>query len=93
MMNTVPAKELKRRGIAGLEEALKNGPVHLIKNNHPVCVVLTEDKFEELIAASQQKVAPSLWDLLERPATGKRSAKEIKQALNADRNQWDQLYI
>lgn len=29
-MNTIPAQEIKRRGIAAVDEALHNGPVHII---------------------------------------------------------------
>ena len=34
-MNVVPAQEIKRRGIAAVDEALAQGPVHMIKNNRP----------------------------------------------------------
>ncbi|MBI3067404.1 MAG: prevent-host-death protein, partial [Betaproteobacteria bacterium] len=32
-MNTIPASEVKRRGVAALDEAARKGPVHVIKNN------------------------------------------------------------
>jgi transcriptional antiterminator len=34
-MNTIPAQEIKRCGISAVDELLKNGPVHIIKNNRP----------------------------------------------------------
>jgi len=34
-MNTVPAQEIKRRGISIVDEILKDGAVHVIKNNQP----------------------------------------------------------
>ena len=34
-MNVVPAQEIKRRGIAAVDEALAQGPVHIIMNNRP----------------------------------------------------------
>jgi hypothetical protein len=34
-MNIVPAQEIKRRGIAAVDEALARGPVHIVKNNRP----------------------------------------------------------
>jgi PHD/YefM family antitoxin component YafN of YafNO toxin-antitoxin module len=47
-MNTLPAQEIKRRGVKAIELALKNGPVHIIKNNSPACVVLTEAQYTQL---------------------------------------------
>jgi hypothetical protein len=32
-MSVVPAQEIKRRGIAAVDEALAQGPVHIIRNN------------------------------------------------------------
>jgi len=33
VMSVVPAQEIKRRGIAAVDEALAQGPVHIIRNN------------------------------------------------------------
>ena len=41
-MRTLSAREIKRRGVAAIEELLGQGPVHILKNNHPACVVLSE---------------------------------------------------
>ncbi|HLA50796.1 MAG TPA: prevent-host-death protein, partial [Thermodesulfobacteriota bacterium] len=32
-MNTLSAQEIKRKGISAVDEVLKEGPVHIIKNN------------------------------------------------------------
>jgi PHD/YefM family antitoxin component YafN of YafNO toxin-antitoxin module len=54
-MNTISASELKRRGIGAVDEFLENGPVHIIRNNTPDYVVLSEDSYrimmEDLAAA------------------------------------------
>ena len=34
-MNTLAAQEIKRKGISAVDEVLKEGPVHIIKNNQP----------------------------------------------------------
>ncbi len=47
--NTVPAQEVKRRGVAALEDKLRRGPVHVLRRNQPVCVVLSEKAFEDLL--------------------------------------------
>jgi mRNA-degrading endonuclease YafQ of YafQ-DinJ toxin-antitoxin module/PHD/YefM family antitoxin component YafN of YafNO toxin-antitoxin module len=53
-MNIVPAQEIKRRGMAAVDEALAQGPVHVVKNNRPQYVVLTEDSYQELLEAQQE---------------------------------------
>jgi hypothetical protein len=34
-MNTIPAQEIKRRGIAAVDDLIAKGPVHVIRNNKP----------------------------------------------------------
>lgn len=53
-MNAVAAQEIKRKGISAVDEALKEGPVHVIKNNQPQYVVLTEVRYRELIEAEDE---------------------------------------
>ena len=50
-MNAIAAQEIKRKGISAVDEALKEGPVHIIKNNQPQYVVLSEARYRELIEA------------------------------------------
>lgn len=63
-MHSLSATEVKRRGVIALEEALKDGPVHIIKYNRPTCVVLSEEDYAKLIDRKQIDTK-SLWDLLE----------------------------
>ncbi len=53
-MNTIPAGEIKRRGIAAVDQALREGPVHVIRENRPQYVVLNEDQYRELVEASRE---------------------------------------
>lgn len=53
-MNTLPAQEIKRRGVAAIEERIKNGPLHIIKNNQPRYVVMTEERYVELIETEDE---------------------------------------
>ncbi|MBV9575513.1 MAG: type II toxin-antitoxin system Phd/YefM family antitoxin [Gammaproteobacteria bacterium] len=87
-MHTIPALEIKRRGVAALEEALKKGPVHIIKNNRPACVVLSE---EDYMALTQEKSsASSLWELLDhRPWKATRKKQEIKKQIENERDHWE----
>ena len=45
-MNALPAQEIKRRGLAAIDELIEQGPVHIIKNNLPRYVVLTEERYK-----------------------------------------------
>jgi hypothetical protein len=48
-MNIIPAREVKRRGIGAVDEALEEGPVHLVRNDRAQYVVMTENDYQELI--------------------------------------------
>lgn len=86
-MHTLPALEIKRRGMAALEEALKQGPVHIIKNNKPACVVLSE---EDYAALTQNVKTNSLWDLLDNKIWKRtRSKEEIDKQLKNERDNWN----
>jgi len=66
-MNTIPARDIKRRGIAALDTVLEEGPVHVIKNDRPAYVILTEGQYEELLEGYQEasvaRVQTSLEDV------------------------------
>ena len=59
-MNVLTNEQLKRRGIAAVEEALRKGPVHLVKRNLPAGVVVSEVEYSRLTAraASRDAAAP-----------------------------------
>ena len=87
-MNTLTVAELKRRGMAAIEDGLRRGPVHIVKRNRPAAVVLSEDDYKRL--AQGKVVAPSgltamQW-LLSQPAAGKRSKARIDADLKAERD-------
>ena len=48
MIATMPAQEVKRRGMSALNEQLKDGPVWVIANNVPKYVVLFADDFKRM---------------------------------------------
>lgn len=68
-MNSIPAQEIKRRGIAAVDELIAKGDVHVIKNNQPQYVVLSEERYQELMVAEEEahyaRVRASLEDLKE----------------------------
>lgn len=70
-MSSIPAQEIKRRGISAIDEALRDGPVHIIKNNRPYCVVLTEERFQELLEVQREVAYQSLRASLEDVKAGR----------------------
>jgi PHD/YefM family antitoxin component YafN of YafNO toxin-antitoxin module len=66
-MNSIPAQDIKRRGISAVDDALREGPVHIIKNNRPSYVVLSEAAYAELLESSRdsarERLRESLADL------------------------------
>ena len=63
-LNVLRSAELKRRGIAAVEEALRAGPVHLLKRNRPAAVVLSANDYQRLQRSEAQPgigPAPPAW--------------------------------
>ncbi|HEY4743691.1 MAG TPA: prevent-host-death protein [Desulfuromonadaceae bacterium] len=87
-MNTIPAQELKRRGIAAVDGLIESGDVHVIRNNRPEYVVLTEARYKELVAEAEEayvaRVKASLEDVKAGRVRRFASADELLQALDAD---------
>jgi PHD/YefM family antitoxin component YafN of YafNO toxin-antitoxin module len=85
-MNAIPAQEIKKRGISAVDEALKEGPVHVIKNNQPKYVVLTEKRYRDLIEAEDEAYLARVRASLEDVKAGKvrrfKSAAELLKAID-----------
>lgn len=90
-MNTLTAAELKRRGMAAIEERLRRGPVHLVKRNKAAAVVLSEQEYAELsqgkAGAVQAGMTAIQW-LLSQPVTGSKSRRQLERELRAERESW-----
>lgn len=87
-MNTLTAAELKRRGMAAIEEGLRRGPVHLVKRNRPAAVVISEDEYRRLAQGKPvafSGVTAVQW-LLSQSTTGKRSKARIDVGLKTLRD-------
>ncbi len=88
MTNTLTIAELKRRGMAALEEALAHGPVHIFKRNKPAVVVLSTDEYQRLIEgrpAERPGMTAMQW-LLAQSGAGARDKAEIDAALKQERD-------
>ena len=91
-MNTIAANELKRHGITAIEKLLSKGPVHVIKRNQPVCVVLTEDEYERLTSAAGGEAPArqlSVMEWFSLPPLGKTEKTELDDHLSRERDEWE----
>jgi prevent-host-death family protein len=88
MTNTLTAAALKRRGMAAIEDALRHGPVHIVKRNKPAAVVLSEDEYRRLTGSQPGSIPgqTALQWLLTQPAVGTRDKADIDAALATSRD-------
>ena len=90
LQNVLTSAELKRRGIAAIEQALQHGPVHLLKRNRSAAVVLSEQHYRQLQAQASRAPAAGgsalQWLLALPPSTTPRSKAEIDADLAAERD-------
>ena len=87
-MKTIPVQEIKRRGISVLDKDLKQGPVHVIKNNRPQYVVLSEERYRELLQSEDDAYIVRVKASLEDVAAGRvhrfSSVEEMMQVIERD---------
>jgi hypothetical protein len=81
--NTVSVAEIKRRGMAAIDDSLRRGPVHIIKRNKMAAVVLSESDYQRL--TSQQPVVPSGMTAIQWLLTHSTATATIDAALQAER--------
>jgi prevent-host-death family protein len=89
-MNSLTAAELKRRGMAAIEEGLRHGPVHLVKRNKPAAVVLSAKDYARLSLGHGVRppgMTAVQW-LLNQPTTGAKRREQLDKSLRAERDDW-----
>jgi hypothetical protein len=92
-LNVLRSAELKRGGIAAVEQALRAGPVHLLKRNSPAAVVISEAEYNRLrrLADRPAAVGPSCLDwLLALPSA---ATARSKQEIDAERAKAEEAAI
>jgi len=63
-MNMISAQEIKRRGMAAVDELLDQGPVRIVKNNRPRYVVMSETDYDSMMNdLAEARLAASEADL------------------------------
>jgi PHD/YefM family antitoxin component YafN of YafNO toxin-antitoxin module len=87
-MKSIAAQDIKRKGISAVDEALKEGPVHIIKNNQPRYVIMTEVRYRELVEAEDEayiaRVRKSLADVKAGRVRRFKSADQLLKALEKE---------
>ncbi len=87
-MKTIAAQEIKKRGISAVDEAIKEGPVHVIKNNQPQYVVLSEERYSQLVEAEDEAAIARVRTSLEDVKAGRvrrfKSAGDLLKAIEAE---------
>lgn len=86
-MNIISANEIKKHGVTVIEKHLRLGPVHVLKHNRPVFVVISESDYNQLI--KQQNQPSGLFLMLQKESTGKKTKQDIDLELQIDRDAWD----
>jgi PHD/YefM family antitoxin component YafN of YafNO toxin-antitoxin module len=86
-MNTIAAQEIKRRGIAAVDDVIDKGDVHVIRNNQPQYVVLSEERYQALIEAEQEAYYGRVMASLKEVKAGKvkkfKAADDLLKAIEA----------
>jgi PHD/YefM family antitoxin component YafN of YafNO toxin-antitoxin module len=87
-MNSIPAQELKRRGIAAVDDLIAKGDVHVIRNNQPQYVVLSEERYQELVTEANEtylaRVRASLEDVKAGRVKKFKTANDLLKALETE---------
>ncbi len=82
-MITIPAQDVKRRGIGVVDELLAHEPVHIVKNNRPKYVVLFEEDYQVMLEdLALARIETSEADL-QAGRVRKGSATELMKELDA----------
>lgn len=88
-MQTVSASEVKHRGVAALESCLVNGPVHIVKNNRLLFVVLSESDYVRLCSIEPSKLQSGLDFMLHKPATGNKTRSALDKLIKLEKENWE----
>ncbi len=87
-MQTIPAREIKRRGIGAIDDLVKEGPVHVIKDDRPTYVIMDEAHYQELVEAQEETYRARLQASLDDLQAGRirrSTAQEIIDEFDLDR--------
>jgi hypothetical protein len=70
-MSTIPAREIKRRGISAVDEGLRSGSVQVIQHDEVRYVVLNLEQYNELKEAYEEALIARVRAAQDEMAAGK----------------------
>ena len=70
-MSTIPAREIKRRGISAVDEGLRSGPVQVIQHDEIRYIVLNPAQYQELKEAYEESLIARVHAAQDEVADGK----------------------
>jgi len=80
-MKTISTQEIKRRGISAVDDDLKDGPVHVIKNNKMTYVIMDEKQYAEFISEQESSYDARLTRALDEINKGELETHDSVDAL------------
>ena len=81
MLRTIPAQEIKRRGISAVDEMIEDGPAFVVKNNCAAYVVLSAEHYEELLEDQRDAESARIRVGLDDVAAGRVAAMSADQIM------------
>lgn len=70
-MRTITAAEIEKRGLQAVDEQLCSGPVHVLADDQPAYVIMTEAHYAELVDAWHEAQQLGIKEALEDVAEGR----------------------
>jgi len=80
-MHTISALEIKKRGISIVDEWIDSEPVHVIKNNRLQYVVLSEERYRDMMMEMNEAWAWRIQASLEEAKSGQVVQGDAKQLM------------
>jgi hypothetical protein len=55
-MRTIPETDIEQRGLRAVDKQIREGPVHVLRDEQPTYIVMTEAHYAELVDAWHEAV-------------------------------------
>jgi PHD/YefM family antitoxin component YafN of YafNO toxin-antitoxin module len=81
MLRTIPAQEIKRRGISAVDELIKDGPAFVVKNNCVAYVVMSAEHYEELLEDQREAEGARIRAGLDDVAAGRVAKMSVQEIM------------